>query len=118
MRRDVGGHANRDSGTAVDQQVREPARQDRRLGGASVVVGREVDGLLVDVAHHLHGQLRHASLGVPHRGRGVVARRAEVSLPVDERVAKRPRLCEADQGVVDRAVAVRVVLTHDVADDA
>ena len=31
VRRDVGGHADRDAGRAVDQQVREPRGQDRRL---------------------------------------------------------------------------------------
>ena len=45
------------------------AGQDRRLLGAAVVVGLEVDGLLVDVADHLHGQRRHPALGVPHARR-------------------------------------------------
>ena len=85
---------------------------------AAVVVGLEVDGVLVDVPDHLHGQRRHPALGVAHRGGRVVARRAEVALAVDQRVAHHPGLREPDQGVVDRGVAVRVVLTHDVADDA
>ena len=92
-------------------------RTDRLLG-AAVVVGLEVDGVLVDVADHLQGQRRHPALGVSH-GRGrVVARRAEVALPVDQRCAHHPGLREPDQGVVDRRVAVGVVLTHHVADDA
>ncbi len=61
---------------------------------------------------------RVASDAVPHRGGGVVARRAEVAVAVDQRVAQRPRLGHPDQGVVDRRVAVRVVVTHDVTDDA
>ena len=72
----------------------------------------------VDVADHLQRQRRHPALGVPHRRSSVVARRAEVALPVDQRRAHHPGLREAHQGVVDRGVAVRVVLTHDVADDA
>ena len=116
--RDVGGHADRDAGGAVDQQVGEPGRQDDRLLLLAVVVGLEVDGVLGDVADHLHGQRRHLALGVAH-GRGlVVARRAEVALAGDQRVAHHPRLREADQGVVDRAVAVRVVLAHHLTDDA
>ena len=31
VRRDVGGHADGDAGRAVDQQVRDRRRQDRRL---------------------------------------------------------------------------------------
>ena len=117
-RRDVGGHADRDAGRAVHQQVGEARGQHDRLGGAAVVVGAEVDGVLVDVPHHLHGQRRHLALGVPH-GRGrVVARGAEVAVAVDQQHPQRPGLGQAHQGVVDRGVAVRVVDTHDLADDA
>ena len=118
VRRDVGGHADRDAGGPVDQQVRVARRQDRRLLRPAVVVRLEVDGVLLDVADHLERERRHPALGVPHGGRRVVARRAEVALAVDQRRAHHPRLREADQGVVDRGVAVRVVLTHDVTDDA
>ena len=118
VRRDVGRHADRDAGRAVDQQVREPRRQDRRLLRAAVVVVLEVDGVLVDVPDHLHGQRRHLALGVPRGGRRVVARGAEVALAGHQRVPQRPVLHQADQGVVDRRVTVRVVLAHDVADDA
>ncbi len=54
--RDVGGHADRDAGGPVDQQVGVARRQDDRLLRATVVVGLEVDGLLVDVADHLQGE--------------------------------------------------------------
>ena len=64
------------------------------------------------------GDARQARFGVPH-GRGRIAiDRAEISLPVDQRIAHRKRLRHADQGVVNRRVAVRMELTHDVADDA
>ena len=112
VRRHVGGHADRDAAGAVGQQVREPAGQDGRLLHAAVVVRDEIDCLLVDFAQHLHRQRRQARFGVPHGGRRIVARRAEVALPVDQRVAQRPRLGHPDQGVVDRRVAVRVVVAH------
>ena len=118
VRRDVGGHPDRDPGRAVHQQVREAGRQDHRLLRAAVVVVLEVDGVLVDVANHLERQRRHPALGVAHGRGGVVAWRAEVPLPVHQRRPHHPRLREADQGVVDRGVTVGVVLTHDVADDA
>ena len=116
--RDVGGHADRDPGRAVDQQVGEPGGQDDRLLLLAVVVGLEVDGVLADVADHLHGQRRHLALGVAHRRGLVIARRTEVALAADQRVAHHPRLREPDQGVVDRRVPVRVVLPHHLADDA
>ena len=118
VRRDVGRHPDRDAGGAVHEQVREARRQDQRLLPRLVVVGREVDGVRVDVAQHLGRELREARLGVAHRGRRVVVDRAEVALAVDERVAHREVLRHARERVVDRGVAVRVEVTHHVADHA
>ena len=117
VRRDVGRHPDRDPGGAVDEQVREPRRQHQRLGLRLVVVGAEVDGVGVDVAQHLGRQPGEPGLRVAHRGGGVVVDRAEVALAVDQRVAQRELLRHPDQRVVDRRVAVRVVLTHHLADD-
>jgi hypothetical protein len=113
----VRGHADRDAGGAVDEQVRERGRQHRRLDVLAVVVGAEVDGVGVEVGRHGQRRRRHPALGVPHRRRAVVER-AEVPVPVDQGQPHRPRLRGADQGVVDRAVAVRVVLAHHLPDDA
>jgi hypothetical protein len=116
VRRDVGGHAHRDAGRAVDQQVGQARGQHQRLFLAAVV-GPEIDGFLVDVGQHFVGDLGQADFGVAH-GRGVVAvHRAEVALAVDQHVAQREVLRHAHDGVVHRAVAVRVVLTDHVADD-
>ena len=118
VRRDVGGHAHRDAGRAVDQQVGQPGRQHQRLALAAVVVRAEVDGLLVDVGQHLVRDLAQADLGVAHR-RGVVAvDRTEIALAVDQHVAQREVLRHAHDGVVDRGVAVRMVFADHVADDA
>ena len=58
------------------------------------------------------------ALGVAIGRRRVAVDRAEVALAVDQRVAHREILRHAHQGVVGRGVAVRVVLTEHVADDA
>jgi hypothetical protein len=118
VRRDVGRHAYRDARAAVDQQVRQLRRQHQRLALAAVVVGAEIDSLLVDVGEHLVRDLREPDLGVAHRRRVVAVDAAEVALAVDQHVAQRERLRHAHNGVVDRRVAVRMVLAHHVADDA
>ena len=117
VRRDVGGHADGDADRPVDEQVREGRRQDGRLLGRLVVVGDEVDRLLLEVGHHLLGQRLQAGLGVPH-GRGRVAvHRAEVPLAVHQGRAHVEVLREPDQRVVDGGVAVRVEVAHHLADD-
>ena len=118
VRRNVGRHADGDAARAVDQQVREARRQDLRLALGAVVVVLEIDRVLVDVVEQLVRDLRQARLGVAHRRRRIVVDRAEIALAVDERHAHRPVLRHAHQRVVDRGVAVRMVLAHHVADDA
>ena len=116
VRRHVRGHADGDPARPVDQQVWEGRRQDPWLLVGVVVVGDEVDGVLVQAGDHEHRGRRHPCLGVARRS-GAVVERSEVAVPVDERQAHRERLSQPDQRVVDRAVAVRVVLAHHLADD-
>ena len=116
VRRDVRRHADRDPGGAVDQQVRQPRRHHQRLVLGAVVVRAEVHRLLVDVREHRRGDLRHPDLGVAHRRGRVAVDRAEVALPVDQRVAQREVLRHAHDRVVDRGVAVRVEFADDLAD--
>ncbi len=52
VRGHVGGHAHRDPGGTVDQQVRVRGRKRDRLPLLAVVVGGEVDGVLVDRLRH------------------------------------------------------------------
>src|SRR5699024_1865299 len=108
----VGRHADGDAAGTVHQQVRDAGGQDGRLGGLAVVVRLEDDGVLADVADHLHRQRCEAALGITHCCSTVVTAGAEVTLPVDERVAHGPGLGHAHEGVVDRGVTVGVVVTH------
>ncbi len=119
VRRHVGGHPDRDAGRAVDQEVRYARGQHVGLGLAAVVVRHEVDGVLVDGGHHLHGRRGQPRLGVPHGRRLVVAAQAaEVPVPVHQRQPHRPGLRHPGQRVVDGRVAVRVQAAHDLADHA
>ena len=119
VRGHVGGHADGDAGGPVDEQVGQPGREHLGLGLGAVVVRLEVDGVLVDRADHLQRRRGQPGLGVPHRGRCVVAaERAEVPVPVHQWQAHRERLRHPDQRVVDGAVAVRVQPPHDLADHA
>ena len=102
---------------AVDQQVGDLGREDRRLLQPVVEVGLEVDGVLVDVLQHRDRDAGEPGLGVPVGRRRIAVDRAEVALAVDQRIAQREVLHHADQRVVHRAVAVRVVLAQHVAHD-
>ncbi len=119
VRRDVRGHADGNAGAAVHEKIGELGGKDARLAFRAVVIRDEVDGLFVDVVpHELFGQAGETHLGITHGRRVVAIDGAEVSLAVDEAVPQGEVLGHPHHGVVDGAVAVRVVLAHDVADDA
>ena len=113
----VGRHADRDAARAVDEQVREARGQHLRLVARPVIIGLEVDGVLVEILKQRHRRLRQSRLGIAHRRRGIGVHRTEIALAVDQHQPHRPVLREAGERVVDRAVAVRVVIAHHVADD-
>lgn len=77
--RDVRGHADRDAGRPVDEQVREARGQYGGLLRLTVVVRHKIDGVFVDVAHEFHRERGHAAFGVTHGGGRVVA--GEPKLP-------------------------------------
>ncbi len=116
--RDIRGHAHRDAGRTVDQQVRKTGRQHQWLKLGFIIVGAEVHGFLVDVRQQLVRDLGQPDLRVAHGRRGISVHGAEVALAVYGRVAHGKMLRHAHDGVVDRDVAVGVVFTDDVADDA
>ena len=116
--RDVGRHAHGDSRGAVDEQVRDLGRQRRGFLLLAVVVRDEIDGFLLDVGEQLRGDAVQAALGVAVGRSRVAVDRAEVPLPVDQRVAHGEVLRHAHQRLVGGVVAVRMVFAEDVADHA
>ena len=117
VRRDIGRHADRDAAGAVDQQIGEAGGQDLRLHQRAVIIGREVDRVLVEILEQGHRDLREARLGIALRRGRIGVHRTEIALAVDQRHAHRPVLGHPGQGVVDREIAVRMVVAHRVADD-
>ena len=118
MRRDIGGHTHGNAARTVHEQVRNAGWQDVWLAGLAIVVGREVHGVLADIAHHLHGQRGELTLRITHCCRAIVTAGAEVTLTIYQRIAHVPGLGQTHQGVIDGDVTVRVELTHGVRDRA
>ncbi len=117
VRRNARRHSHGNAGRSVDEQVRKRRREDGRLLGCLVEVRTEIDRVLVEVRHHRLGQRLETGLGVAVGRRRIAVDRAEVPLPVDERVAHVEVLRQPDQRVVRGRVAVRMVVADDLADD-
>jgi hypothetical protein len=115
VRRDVGGHADRDACCAVHEQIGQPRRQHHRLGLRAVVVGTERHRGLLDFAEDLVADAREPAFGVAHGGGVVAVERSEVTRSVHQRIAEREGLCHTNERLVQRGVAVRVITSHHVA---
>ena len=117
MRRNIGGHAHGNAARAVYQQVGIARRQHRRLLPAAVVVLGEIHRILVEIFQQAERGAGQPRLGVTHRGWRIGIHAAEIALPVYQRQAHRPVLRHAGQRVVNRAVAMGVIVAHHVADN-
>ncbi len=116
MGRYVGGHADRDTGRAVDQQVGKLGWQNSRLQHLIIVVGSHVDGLFFQIVQKFVGQLAQTDLGVTHGGRTVAVHRTKVTLTVNQHVAQRKILGHTHDGVIGGGVAMRMVFTDNITD--
>ena len=112
MRRDVGGHTDRNTLAAVDQQVWETAGQDMGLLFGLIKVGVPVDGIFVDIRQHFARHFGHAGLGITISSRGVAVHGTEVALAVYQRVTQAEILGQTNHGIVNGCVAVRVIRTQ------
>ena len=96
MRRNVCRHAYGDAAAAVDQQVGIARRQDPGFFAGIIKGGRKIDGVFVDVREQLARDFCQTGFGVAVGRGGVTVDRAEVSLPVDQRVAHGKVLRHSD----------------------
>ena len=118
MGRNARRHADRDAAGAVREQVREARGQNDRLLLLAIIGLAEIDRILVDAIEQRRRDRRQLGLGVAHRRRVIAVDIAEIALAVDQRIALREILREPHQRVVDGLIAMRVVFTDHVADDA
>ena len=118
VRRDVGGHAHRDAGGPVDEQIGKSRRQYGRLELLAVVIRDEIDRFLVNIGKKFGSDLLQTTFGVAIGRGGIAVHGTEIALAVDQRIAQREFLHHPNQRFVGRAVAMRVIFAEHVADDA
>ena len=86
--RNVGCHPDCNPRRTIDQQVRESGRHNQRFILATVVVWAKIHSLFVQIGKQLVCNLGHPDFGVTHGCRIVAIDRTEVSLAVNQHVAK------------------------------
>ena len=115
VRRDIRRHAHRDPAGAVRQKVRERCGQNNGFFQRAVIVRAEVDGVFIQTVQHRLGHDSQPRLGVTRRSRVIAVDVAEVTLTIHQRIAHGKVLRQTRHRVIDRGVAVRVIVAHHVA---
>ncbi len=115
MRRHIRGHADGNTGTAIDQQIRNRSGQNSRLLQLVIVIRREINGILTDIGIHAKRCLGHTRLSVTG-GRRTVVKGTEVTMAIHQRQSHRKRLRKTNHRLIDGGVAMRVQLAHNLAD--
>ena len=112
MRSHVCCHADGNAVCSIDQQIRYLGRQNGRFLQTVIEVIGKINRILIYISQHLRSDFRHSRLGVTHCSRRVIIDRTKVSLSVNHGISQRPPLSHSHHGHINRAVAVRVVLTE------
>ena len=116
MGRNVGRHADSDTGGTVDQQVGEAGGEYAGFLPGLVEVGVPVHGVLVDVPEHFVGNFAQAGFGVTVSRGGIAVHGAEVAVAVHQQIPHGKVLRKTHHGVVNRRVAVGMVFAQHVTD--
>ena len=118
MGRNGSRHADRNALRPVHEDIRDPDREDLRFLFRLIEIRSEIHNILVEIGEKdLLRDLHEPRFRVSHRGCPVSLDRSEIPVSVHEGLTLFEGLRHDDQGIIDRAVAVRMVLAHGVADD-
>ena len=84
----LASHTHAHAGCAVEQQHRQPRGQQLRLFQLAVVVRHKIDRVLIDLGQQQLGDRGKPRLGITIRCCGIAILRAEVTLPVNQRITQ------------------------------
>ncbi len=115
MRGDIRGHPHGDPRRSIGQQMRESGGHHDRLFQRAIVIRTEIDRVFRKPLHQLFGNRRQARFGVARGRRVIPVDIAKIALTIDQRVADVEILREPGHRVINRGIAMRVVVAHHVA---
>ena len=118
VRRNIGSHTHGNTISAINKKVGNFRRHHGRLLKGIIEVVDHINGLLLKIVHRTFANLGEAAFRITHSSGRIAVDRTEVTLAVNKFVAHVPILSHTHQRAVDRAVAMRVILTQNLTHDA
>ena len=117
MRRDIGCHANGNTASTIDQQIGVFRRQNRWFQLGFIIIGDEINSVTVNITEQVFSNPGEARFRVAHCGWRVTIDRPEIALPVHQPDTHGKFLRHAHHAFINRAIAVGVIITHDITDN-
>ena len=118
MGRNLCRHSHRNTVRTIDQQVWNARRHYFRFAERLVVIWLKVDCLFFQVRKHYISYAGHANFRIAHRRSCIAVNRSEVSLAIDQWIAHGKILRQTNDGVINRSIAMRMIFTDHVTNDA
>ena len=117
MRRNVCGHAHRNPARPVGQKIGEGCGQNLGFRQGAIVIWAEINGVFVQPFKQRLGHRGHARLSIS-ACRGVIAINiSKISLTIDQWIAQVKILGQTRHCVINRGIAMWVVIPHHIARD-
>ena len=114
----IGGHTYGDTGCTVKQQQGYFSRQKGGLLKGFIVIRHVIDCVFFQIGQHLIGNARQTDFCITHGRRRITINGTEVSLTIYQHVTQGKILRHTHQCIIDRHVSVRMILSHDITDNA
>ena len=111
MGRNIGSHANGNTGRTVYQQIGETAGQNTGFFPGFVKVRIPVYCIPVNIPEHFVGHFGKPGFGITVSCRGVAIHRTEVTVAVHQHITHREILGKTHHSIIHRGIAVGVILT-------
>ncbi len=114
----VTSHTNCNSRCPIYEEVGYQGRQDRGFLERGIVVGSEINRLFVQIGEKLMGQLVLSDFCVSHGRWWISIHRTKVSLTINQGMTHRKMLSHTHKSIIYCGIAMGMILTNDVTDNA
>ena len=89
VRRNISGHTNGNTYRTVYKEIPETRRKRNRLHLVFIKIRSEINGILVDITHHLKRNLLKSCLSITVSSRRVSVKGTKVAVAVNQRMSLR-----------------------------
>ncbi len=114
----IGCHPDSNARCAIDQEIWQHCGKNFWLFFTIVKIWHKFDQVLIEMVKQCHRALRQTRLRVAHRGGRIAVERAKIAMPIHQWDLHRKFFRHMYQSIIDGRIAVRVVFTHGITDDA